>query len=92
MNDRIRELAEQAGAATTIFDREGHYHIVKPELQNFAELIVGECMNICTETQAEYHKLRIDSVDFTDKMLYCEGETSADRIKYKLKKHFGVSE
>ena len=88
MNERIRELAEQAGFQSYITTHEEDVAM----FEKFAELIAKDCIDICTETQSEYHKLRIGSDDFTDKLLYCEGETSADRIKYKLKKHFGVSE
>ena len=44
MNERILELAKQSGAATILFNKEGHYYIIKPELQKFAELIVQECL------------------------------------------------
>ena len=49
MNERIRELAINSGAATTLFDREGHYHIMSPELEKFAELIVRECAKFLEE-------------------------------------------
>jgi hypothetical protein len=54
MNERIRELAEQAGATTVLFDREGHYHVVKPELQKFAELIAKDCMDICDDVTNQF--------------------------------------
>jgi hypothetical protein len=47
MNERIRELAEQAEAAAyEIFDRQGKMYgeIV---LEKFAELIVRECATMC---------------------------------------------
>ena len=51
MNERIRELAEQAGYTPDMFGV-GHWDM--PECQKFAELILGECLRICgegTETQ-----------------------------------------
>ena len=40
MNERIRELAEQAGYEKDMFGI-GHWDM--PECQKFVELIVGEC-------------------------------------------------
>jgi len=48
MNERIRELAEQAGMGPMgiAFSSE--------IMQKFAELIVRECMTICDEVQDKY--------------------------------------
>ena len=43
MNERIRELAEQAGYTKDMFGI-GHWDM--PECQKFAELIVRECIDI----------------------------------------------
>jgi hypothetical protein len=44
MNERIRELAEQAGVFAGDFAGAGLYSIHnKEEVEKFAELIVGEC-------------------------------------------------
>jgi hypothetical protein len=51
MNERIKELAEQAhGVADEIFDRQGKMYgeIV---MEKFAELIVGECLKIAIEEE-----------------------------------------
>ena len=40
MNERIRELAEQAGAG---WDHKYHWYVGSETMQKFAELIVGEC-------------------------------------------------
>ena len=42
MNDRIKELGEQAGI-TINFDTE-YYELNQKFMQKFAELILGECM------------------------------------------------
>jgi hypothetical protein len=44
MNERIRELAEQAGYQADMF---GFGHWDQPECQKFAELIVRECLDQC---------------------------------------------
>jgi len=46
MNERIRELAEQAGYTTDMFGI-GHWDM--PECQKFAELIVMECIKILAD-------------------------------------------
>ena len=43
MNERIQQLAEQAGYTTDMFGV-GHWDM--PECKRFAELIVRECANI----------------------------------------------
>ena len=44
MNERIRELAESAGWAEHI-----RYKPTRMEIEKFAELIVGECVDICED-------------------------------------------
>ena len=47
MNERIKELAEQA---TKKYDRLGNeIPFAQPDLEKFAELIVGECVGIADE-------------------------------------------
>jgi hypothetical protein len=89
MNERIKQLAEQATLAVTKPD--GHY-IVQAWQAKFAELIVKECMTMCDDTRADYFKHRKSADDFQDKNIYAEGEAASDIIKYKIKKHFGVTE
>ena len=74
MNERIRDLAEQAGATTVLFDREGHYHIVKPELQKFAELIVRECTSLFDGS----------------KETKTAGLITHNQVVSQIKEHFGV--
>ena len=58
MNDRIKELAEQAGYLPDSFGV-GHWDM--PECQKFAELIIQECANLfpLTFTDEQYQR-RID--------------------------------
>ena len=48
MNERIKELAEQAGFTKT-FARSGLWLADDEELERFAELIVGECIDIARQ-------------------------------------------
>jgi hypothetical protein len=47
MNERIRELAEQAEMSAN----KGDHVDVKLMMEKFAELIVKECANICDDLQ-----------------------------------------
>ena len=91
MNERIRELAIEAGM---IVGEANGFDMTRlmPREVKFAELIIRECMKTCDETQAAYLKYRKESDDFQDKNIYAEGEAACDIIKYKLKKQFGVQE
>jgi hypothetical protein len=51
MNERIRELALQAGS--THKQNLGVYQFYTDELEKFAELIVQECVDICQDTDGE---------------------------------------
>ena len=50
MNERIRELAEQAGS--THKQNLGVYQFYADELEKFAELIARECADLCDRFQA----------------------------------------
>jgi hypothetical protein len=56
MNERIIELAEQAGYTKDMFGI-GHWDM--PECQKFAELIVRECAQICQD-QPNHYALKTD--------------------------------
>jgi hypothetical protein len=93
MNERIRELAEQAGVFAGDFAGAGLYSIHnKEEVEKFAELIVKECMTMSDELKAQYLTSRKSTIDFDEKNIYAEGEAACDVLKYKMKKHFGVEE
>jgi len=51
MNERIRELAEQAGS--THKQNLGVYQFYADELEKFAELIVAECMEVFSKDLPE---------------------------------------
>jgi hypothetical protein len=52
MNERIRELAIEAGYEKDMFGI-GHWNM--PECKKFAELIIRECADIATMKQHEWH-------------------------------------
>lgn len=51
MNERIRELAEQAGY-------NGHYATEELDVEKFAELIVRECVDIVSKVPNGYRDYR----------------------------------
>jgi hypothetical protein len=84
MNERIRELAEQAGINKDAFQFSGTpiKHIVDgPSLEKFAESLIRECVGVADD----YVK------DCTcDEHINCKHPQSA--IGRKIKQHFGVEE
>ena len=80
MNNRIRELAEQAGS--THKQSLGVYQFYSHELEKFAELIVQECAELSVNSQyantkSEYYE------GFNEALIYAGN---------KIRKHFGVEE
>jgi hypothetical protein len=53
MNERIKELAEQA-LKHPDYDNDGLTVFDNDELKKFAELIVRECMTVCQTIDKEY--------------------------------------
>ena len=52
MNERIRELAEQAGLEfddDLALESEPIYYTTQKDLEKFAELIVRECIRLCDQ-------------------------------------------
>ena len=52
MNERIKELAEQAGFDPAAIERMG----IMPNAEKFAELIVRECIAIADEFEIEVNR------------------------------------
>ncbi len=79
MNERIKQLAEQAGS--THKQSLGVYQFFPDELQEFAELIVRECMRMCEVTQMgfETHQCSVEA-------------SGAITVKQYIAEHFGVEE
>ena len=76
MNERIKELAEQAGYEKDMFGV-GHWNM--PECKKFAELIVQECAQACINMGNDYE-------------IKSAGQYQAELFAFAIKKHFGVEE
>jgi hypothetical protein len=85
MNEKIRELAEQAGPNTEEELNDDRTNIYVIDVEKFAELIVRECMDIVKPTS--HHEVWAQS--------YLGGvdglELLGSKVK-KIKEHFGVEE
>ena len=88
MNERIRELTEQAGYTKGHHDEYGRLTVM-PEFnkEKFAELIVRECVSITDE-------LVNRSVDgsWTSNELYTDYNGALFEVKRRIEEHFGVEE
>ena len=71
MNERIKELAREAGLLA--YNPEGP----PTKLEKFAELIVGECVQVCADRGAHHDGLY---------------SAWADDCSKRIGKHFGVEE
>ena len=76
MNERIRQLAEQAGW-------DSHHSKFDTRIEKFAELIVRECRDIVEQDMKLAH---IQMIPLTLEK-YANG-----RLKEKIREHFGVEE
>jgi hypothetical protein len=80
MNERIKQLAEQAGLRFTQLMSNPMVPVVdgkETDLEKFAELIVQECVAICQDTDGE------DNTDARSGRQDCAVE---------IREHFGVEE
>jgi len=86
MNERIRELAEQAGS--THKQNLGVYQFYTDELEKFAQLIVQECMN---QVREQYLPVLEDELMMKD--THWKGYVQCGVDSYvAIKEHFGVEE
>jgi hypothetical protein len=85
MNQRIKQLAEQAGYLPDMFGI-GHWDM--PECKKFSELIVRECIQNIRDNM---ENAKVDTLG--DKDLFLETlRTSGHFYITELERHFGVEE
>ena len=90
MNERIKELAEQAGS--THKQSLGVYQFFPDELQEFADSIVRECATLLfNESERLYaYSSECDNMRHSDEAELC-AEKCVDLIAM-IEQHFGVEE
>ena len=86
MNEKIKQLAQQAGVIA--LSENG----IAPPLEKFAELIVRDCADICNQAilqnQDTLSKLGVD--ELADKMVIHGSINQAQKLGKGIKEHFGV--
>ena len=90
MNERIKELAEQAGLLGPS-SRVGNSH---DATERFAELIVRECINICNQAilQNQDTLSNLITYDLAEKMIIHGAINQAQKLGKGIKQHFGFEE
>ena len=79
MNERIKQLAEQAGISLSQKDYSYYWVESAEDIEKFAELIVAECAKVCDD---------LDIDDWGDKS-FDDGTYYCSRA---IKTHFGVED
>ncbi len=77
MNERIRKLAQQAGAG---WDHKYHWYVGSETMQKFAELIVRDCLRIAEEQRIKILKNPSDP-SWTEHLA---------EVQTNIRQHFGV--
>jgi hypothetical protein len=93
MNERIRELAEQAAHDTRAIHNNAYWRLLDDLVEDvtwrekFAELIIQKCVDICIEQETS------DFVKHTEthNIQFAAGyETGCDHCEVMIKDYFGV--
>ena len=92
MNERIRELADEAGIDTTDFENcPIELYGAEQQLNKFAELIVQECITQCEQVAtAADAKSKSKFVTDDGRMLHEGMWGGAKNCSGQIKQHFGV--
>ena len=95
MNKRILELAGQSGLATMLFNKEGSYYVVKPEIEQFAEALVQECCEVLKQEGEAWHAFSRNPPAGQETnavpALFAAYRLKEDAVS-TIKEHFGVEE
>lgn len=88
MNERIKELALQSGAVPLA----GHGGLIISNLnvEKFAELIVGECMDIIRQEWFKENNSEVDRQDTRSVAIHVGKKLGIDASLNAVTKHFGV--
>lgn len=96
MNQRIKELAEQAGLYHRINDNNFYPTALSaeqssPAYQKFAELIVRECVNQALEEKVSEEEIDKED-DIVDRCYLIGNNGGIVDAVIRIKQHFGVEE
>jgi hypothetical protein len=87
MNEKIRELAEQAGPNTEEELNDDRTNIYVIDVEKFAELIVRECVSVTDDLVNR----NVDG-SWTSTELYTDYNGALWEVKRRIQDHFGVEE
>jgi hypothetical protein len=93
MNDRIRELAAQAGFQYIQDEGIGWAGNYNASLPKFAKLIVKECVGLCDQAAEENAKTfyTVTETKEVGPALVAKGsQVQAEKLSKQIKQHFGV--
>ena len=85
MNERIKELADEAGLEfdnDLALEPEPIYYTTQKDLEKFAELIVRECLDIASEVRGE---------PATDTHYVIGYDRACEKMISGIKEHFGIN-
>jgi hypothetical protein len=96
MNERIQELAEQAGLEfddDLSLEPEPIYYTTQKDLKKFAELIVQECITQCEQVATDANAMTKSKFVTDAGLVLHEGAWGgAKNCSEQIKQHFGVEE
>ena len=84
MNERIKELAKQAEFS------EKDLHIQGDNFQRFAELIIKECVGVCTKENWKTLGESVIGLKQFDRGVVSGRKIMSKELCDKIKEHFGV--
>lgn len=88
MTNLIKNLAQRS---PRIKDFYNVGPVQRAALEEFAELVVQQCMHECEYVAAQHKKHRSFTLDFDEKNTLAQGETAADMIKSAIAAKFEVA-
>ena len=97
MNERIKELAIQAGGGLSCIAEplEHPWKFGERELEKFAELIVQECVGLCSQAAEESARTFYavsETKEVGPALVAKGGQVQAEKLVKHIKQHFGVEE
>lgn len=91
MNERIRDLFEDAGGYYADFEDDGNFQFVLPDLEKFAELIVKDTINIMKQEWYDRNNApEVEGETPRDIGLRVGAKSQTIRLMHMVQKHFGI--
>jgi hypothetical protein len=85
--NKIKSLASQVPRINDFYNVGP---VQRAALEEFAELVVQECLRECDHVSAQHKKHRAFTLDFNEKNILAQGETAAVMIKNAIATKFEI--